>query len=1369
MGGKRLTIGVGRVVFFVLFFALLTLGSLSLVSANNHSVVGNTFSGIQDVVDNDAVSGDSIVLDNITYFGSGSYIRVNKSLTIQGESKDKYATLDARNLSRIILVTNASLVTFKYITFINGDSTAPATGGVAGGAIRSNSNLYISDCVFKNNFGGSGGAVFITDSTGSTVINTLFIDNRSDLDDEDTYTEGGGLDIHGSNSLVINCTFINNSAGSSGGALSIVLGTGNQIINCTFTNNSALLGGAIRFSSVTVVLEWCNFTDNSADEVGGGIFIQNSIANVISGIFINNRAPLGGAIYATSNADMVKISASTFNGNQANNGGALYILCDLELTGSNFTANRAGAGNTSGVYSTSAILIQNNNFRNNIGIALTLMGQSTRIIGNNFTSNVGIVIRVTGNNVIISENNFINNSGNVIQSESLNNVLIIRNLFKDNGGIGILITGSNVRIHNNNFINNRFGINITGNKADISNNNISNSVFDGISLAGNDGKIINNKLFRNGRYGILLRGSNGELSKNSITYNGNYGLYIVGRNSKIISNNIENNNQGIYIKGNNQTLNKNVIFKNKGHGINLDSNNTKITNNKINNNQIGIKFKGKKNSLAKNIINSNTKSGLIFTGNQNTIKNNNLTHNRDKSIDFSGSKNNIFGNVISNSKYGIISKKDNNKIYNNIIKSNSIGFVVQGNGNSIYTNTIMNNNHGVKHNSGKNNCINYNYIVNKKINLQRLKGTLNAEYNWWGANKVDNVKNQKVSRYVIVKLISPKISYLKSNTTYKHYLNLHDDRSRKLKKTIPSMIAQSSLTTKINNKNSQSLISTKKVNFSKNRLGIDIKIVNERGSHSFVSKIDKQKISLVFNPPADLDIGVISYSSPANSNFVITYQIKVKNLGNFDAKNVTLKSNIPKFTRAVYSFDGLKWKKFNKSMSINQIKKNSEKTIYIRGQLKNKFKGKFNTTFSVKTSTVESNYGSNKYKIPVKVDTKKHYSHCGLLVLEIFLFNNAKNANIEKLIEDLNNNQSGGSFDDMINVIEKQGINLKGGVSFYDMIQVTEKFDINLKGVSLSFDKLKSNDIALIKLKKETHYVLITQVSKNYVRFVDPLLGPVILTKSDFKLLYTGKALTTRNSGKQLSLKTLKITKGLTGNVVVDPNVVRYIGSISITGPQGAALAGIGIVGYVGSVAAINWAKNLPHKGGSTPMKGNYDPLNPFKGVTNLKTYSNPNYYSYNYNGRNYVTPKNDLKKIEKDSLEYFLKEARKIAKGNKGNLKNAARWLPYLTGAGLLDSNSAEVVSKVTMILLMGEIAIMHDVTKNNPNPDGDIGHKGTKSFQNQQPQQNKPVKPINDGDRGSPDGPTPLWQKILVLIIAIGIPIGITLLIRDGTFDRI
>ncbi|MEA4957473.1 hypothetical protein SDC9_08584 [bioreactor metagenome] len=1092
-----------------------------------------------------------------------------------------------------------------------------------------------------------GGAIISQGSSNFKIINCYF-ENNTAL----TYGGAIGLRNYGTGAEIINCTFVNNKA-DNGGAI-YVLATA-TISGSVFTNNKAADDGGAIYNLGTLKIIDSNFTNNNANNNGGAIY-SNKTININNTNFNNNAANNnGGAIYSESTNNNINIYNSLFNYNKGLNGGAIYSQNPLSIFDSNFTNNIASNANAAVIYSTDAILIKDCNF-----------------IGNN-----GRVLVLSGDGTIISGNNFIGNTEHAIRSINIKNAVINDNVFRDNNGIGIFLTGSNIQVNSNNFRNNRLAINITGNNIYISQNNVS-SKNEGMFISGSYNQIINNKIFKNGKSGIILKGNYATINGNNISNSKKYGLYLVGKNAKISNNNIQNNLNGIYIKGNNPTITNNYIFKNNGYGIYLESNSTQLINNKISNNKIGLNIKGKKNHIDKNIINSNTKNGLILYGNLNTVKNNIFSRNKIYALVFSGNNNIININNISNSKYGFSFKGKSNKLSSNIFKSNKIGLLIQGDKNSISLNTIRSNNIGINHKSGKSNKIIYNNIVNKKINLQRVKGTLDANYNWWGRNKIDKVKNIKISRYVIATLSVPKASYLKTNTTYSINFILKDDKNRNLKYTIPSISAQSSLKAKLNNKTSTSLISTARISFSKNKLKINIKILNKDKFYFFMSKVDLQLLKHTFYPPADLDLKVISYSAPSMQGFVDTCQVKIKNLGNRNAHNITLKSKFPKFTRAVYSFDGLKWEKFSKSIFIDKIVKHDAKTIYIRGQLKKNYKGKFNTTFIIKTSTPESNYKNNKKILNIKVGGKKHYTHCGALILEIFLFNHGISSNYKKLMKELKND--------------------KKGTSFYNMIDVSKKYGVKLNGVSLNLKKLRNNDIALIKLRKKiTHYVLIIHISKNYVKFVDPLLGPVILKKQDFSMLFTGKVLTKRDYGKRISLKTLKITKGT--------NAFGVIGSATeagflLGGPVGAVVAaGVASLGYAFYDTAVN----------SKPI--NYNKPYTFNGAI-LSSYGVQSYY-----GSNYVPVFVDPRKIENDGLNDYANQARNIAKGGKANLANTARWLPYLTGAGLLSSNSPKIMSKVTLILLMGENSNIHELDnyhRNKYNPSSKNTRQTKNNFKN-------------------------------------------------------
>ena len=111
----------------------------------------------------------------------------------------------------------------------------------------------------------------------------------------------------------------------SGGALLLQNGAQVTVDDSLFVNNSAVFGAAIgikgRYSKLTIhnsVLR-----ENNANSEGGAIFLENGTVLVANSSFINNTAPRGGAIHASS-AGRLDVVNSSFIGNHAVMGGAVY-------------------------------------------------------------------------------------------------------------------------------------------------------------------------------------------------------------------------------------------------------------------------------------------------------------------------------------------------------------------------------------------------------------------------------------------------------------------------------------------------------------------------------------------------------------------------------------------------------------------------------------------------------------------------------------------------------------------------------------------------------------------------------------------------------------------------------------------------------------------------------------------------------------------------------------------------------------------------------------------------------------------------------------------------------------------------------------
>lgn len=152
-----------------------------------------------------------------------------------------------------------------------------------GGMIVSHSNVTINNCVFKDNLGGRGGAIYMMGSQrgpgggsrGETGIseNQPHITNCDFINNHATF-RGGGMHVDRSVLPVfIGCTFIDNSCDEKGGGLYNDYGCSPTLINCVFSGNSAQKAGAIgNDGDSSPVITNCTFTNNYAEVLGAAVY-----------------------------------------------------------------------------------------------------------------------------------------------------------------------------------------------------------------------------------------------------------------------------------------------------------------------------------------------------------------------------------------------------------------------------------------------------------------------------------------------------------------------------------------------------------------------------------------------------------------------------------------------------------------------------------------------------------------------------------------------------------------------------------------------------------------------------------------------------------------------------------------------------------------------------------------------------------------------------------------------------------------------------------------------------------------------------------------------------------------------------------------
>jgi predicted outer membrane repeat protein len=145
---------------------------------------------------------------------------------------------------------------------------------------------------------------------------------------------GGAFWMEGSAPSILDCVFADNTSGFGGGAFHIGLGAAPYIEYCVFEDNDAHdYGGAIyTYGSMPYILE-CDFRGNSAGINGGAVSVKTgTVATILDSRFEGNEAPDGGAVYVGTvlpenpeEWNDTYIGFSAFTSNAAERGGAVFL------------------------------------------------------------------------------------------------------------------------------------------------------------------------------------------------------------------------------------------------------------------------------------------------------------------------------------------------------------------------------------------------------------------------------------------------------------------------------------------------------------------------------------------------------------------------------------------------------------------------------------------------------------------------------------------------------------------------------------------------------------------------------------------------------------------------------------------------------------------------------------------------------------------------------------------------------------------------------------------------------------------------------------------------------------------------------------
>ena len=302
---------------------------------------GCDFASVQTLIDC-ACDGDTIELKNSTYFGNGTPISIDKSITINGND----ALFDAQCQSGIFKISKGSNVALLNLTLINAKEDG------FGSAIQNHGVLTIWGCNLNSNNADCG--VIYNDNV-INVYNSNFSSNSADFGgvvyndgflsiESSKFTSNNASDAAAicsfSELMVLNCEFQKNTISHSYGVIYVAYGNA-DVGDCLFKNNKGSDEGCCIFVSkpCTVHVKDSRFIQNTAYSYAGAI--DNSGNLLIDTCSFDKNSAWGAAVI--DNGGTLTILNSNFTRNSANrNGGAIDTKGEMKVVNCIFQGNAAG-------------------------------------------------------------------------------------------------------------------------------------------------------------------------------------------------------------------------------------------------------------------------------------------------------------------------------------------------------------------------------------------------------------------------------------------------------------------------------------------------------------------------------------------------------------------------------------------------------------------------------------------------------------------------------------------------------------------------------------------------------------------------------------------------------------------------------------------------------------------------------------------------------------------------------------------------------------------------------------------------------------------------------------------------------------------
>ena len=264
----------------------------------NEGIVNNSNFISNSVLDEYSSQGGAInfngkgTVDNCNFINNTA-CKFGGAISFSSEGRVNNSNFTNNKVNGTINEPRGGAIFFLSSVAIIENSNFDSNQGPWGGAVSFFNNGTIYNCSFTNNKAQLGGAVYgeCNKDMGANITYCTF-DNNSAEDGGALYYKvqegysGGNMHLADSNftnnnasnsgaaylkcedGTVANCTFENNSANESGGALKWENQKEGMVSNCSFIANSAKNGGGLYESDAVE----CSFSNNTAEEIGGAVY-----------------------------------------------------------------------------------------------------------------------------------------------------------------------------------------------------------------------------------------------------------------------------------------------------------------------------------------------------------------------------------------------------------------------------------------------------------------------------------------------------------------------------------------------------------------------------------------------------------------------------------------------------------------------------------------------------------------------------------------------------------------------------------------------------------------------------------------------------------------------------------------------------------------------------------------------------------------------------------------------------------------------------------------------------------------------------------------------------------------------------------------